>query len=110
MERRRPVMNESVIDRGVLINYYPDLDFGSGVGVGGGVEGLVVFVHPERPHAVAVPEPLALRHVVRALHHEVAVGELHLLEPGGGVPATAAAAGTGRGQGMEERGHSHDKH
>ena len=63
--------------------------------MGGGVEGLVVPVHPERPDAVPVLEPLALRHVVGALHHEVAVGELHLLEPGGGivVPATAGRRG-----------------
>ena len=77
--------------------------------MGGGVEGLVVFVHPERPHAVAVPEPLVLGHVVRALHHEVAVGELHLHEPGGGIPATAAAAAGGQGV-EEQRAHGHANH
>ena len=88
-------------DRAFLYAYYPDPHFGAGGGVGGVIEGLVVPVHPECPDTVPVLEPLALRHVVGALHHEVTVGELHLLEPGGGVvvpangrPPRGHAAGT----------------
>jgi hypothetical protein len=57
------------------------------VGVGGGIEGLVGVEHPELADAMAVPKPLALRHIVRALYLEVAVGQVHLHEPGRGVRA-----------------------
>lgn len=72
----------------------------------GSVEGLVGLVHPERAYAVAVLKALALRHVVRALHLEVILGQLHLREPRRGVPA-AATAGAGRRNslGVPERGH-----
>jgi hypothetical protein len=64
---------------------YGEADFGAGTSdVGDVVEGLVTGVH-EGAHAgdVVVAVPFVLRHVVGALHLEVALRELHLDEPGG---------------------------
>ena len=71
--------------------YYREADFGARIGGGDGVEGLVVGVHPEGAHAGGdiVAVALVLRHVVGALHNEVALRELHLDEPGGEVVAAA---------------------
>ena len=74
---------------------YSEPDFGPRVGGGDVVDGLVAGVHPEGAHAGAGVVAVALlhRHVVGALHGEVALRELHLREPGGEVVAAAGGHG-----------------
>ena len=87
------------------VGAYGEADFGAGIGAGDGVEGLVAGVDQEGAHAgdVVVAVALVLRHIVGALHHEVALRELHLDEPGGEV-----AAIDGRGGGRQGEDHGED--
>jgi hypothetical protein len=86
---------------------YGEADFGAGLGAGDGVEGLVAGVDQEGADAgdVVVAVPLVLRHVVGALHLQVALWELHLDEAGGEV---AGAAINGRGGGRQGEDHGED--
>lgn len=64
----------------LLLNYrHPDLCPWAGVALAG--MGLVGGQHPQLPDGAVEPVPLAARHVVRPLQHEVPVAEAHRREP-----------------------------